>query len=192
VLAQLAAVALLASSPISLTMGPVRMAAQPGSTQDVVVYDTGRLPLDITMQLGEIQRDARGICRLIGPVRWAAASLDTFSLAPGHNRVVQVKVGDTASPGLHDLAIRAVAAVAHGGGSLQVNAALISQALVTFPGKVASNAPKPCLTVGAPEHSGLSVSIIGGAVGAVLAVAALAAWAVLRLGRRRHPFRLIR
>lgn len=185
---KLASLVLAGSVPFSLTLAPGKVTAQPGGQQHLRVFDTGKAPATVVMAFREIQRDARGICTITTqPATWARADPAAFTLAPGQNRLVTITIGHTASPSRHDLAIEATSVVTRGG-IIKLNAILVSQALVTFPGPVPKHQPAPCLAVTAPRHpaaAGLSVSLIGGAALAAVAVL-LAGWAFLLRTRHRQ------
>lgn len=185
---KLASLVLAGSVPFSLTLAPGKMTAQPGGQQHLRIFDTGKTPATVVMAFREIQRDATGICTITTqPVTWARADPAAFTLTPGKNKLVTITIAHTASPGRHDLAIEATSVVTHGG-NIKLNALLVSQALVTFPGPVLKHQPAPCLAVTAPRHqaaAALSVPLIGGA--ALAAVAALlAGWAFLLRARHRQ------
>jgi len=156
IVAKLAAAILLVSSPFTMTMGPVKLAAQPGGTPSVYVFNTGKkLPDRVVMQFREIERNAKGICYINPrPVTWASASPRAFIVPPRHYQEVRVRIADSGpKPGNHDLAIEAVALVSRTG-NIRLNVTFLTQTQVIFPGPVPKHRPKPCISLAPPKGAG--------------------------------------
>lgn len=188
-LVKLAAMAVIATSPFSLTLSPAKMAAMPGSVTAVTVWDSGKTTLPVTVNLAEIKRIGNACRKVPGNPAWAqVVGRAHFMLAPGKRRVVRVRVGDTGKAGAHDLAITATTALGHRGNVL-VDGAVAAQALVIFPGHVAPNAPKPCVSLSAPSGHGFSVATLLIAVAGTVAAIAMCALAYWRGFRHRGTHR---
>lgn len=175
-----------------LTISPAKSAAKISSTQTVTVYDQGTKPMTVTMSASEIVRNTSGKC-VVSPhdANWATIGPVHFTLQPGKHQVTTLHILAGASPGKHDLTAWATTPVgiAHNGSlTVQTNAALGSQFLVTVPGNVSLTAPKPCVSIAAPASPGgppLTL-LIGGSAGLLL-ILAMVVWALALRRRARRP-----
>jgi hypothetical protein len=171
-------------SRFSVTVSPAKAAALPGHSRTVTVWDTGKIPLAVSVSLDEITR-VRGTCRLTTAPAWATVAPATITLRPRQGHAARVAIAPHPPAGRHDVAVLFTTGLGRRG-AVRVRGAVAAQLAVYVPGKVA-HPVKPCVSLPPPDRPGSLPP--GAAAGLALAAgAALLAtwWAILN---RRHSRR---
>ena len=172
-------------SPFSETVSPAKAAARPGHSRMVTVWDTGKIPLAVSVSLDEIRR-IRGTCRFTAAPAWATVAPAAITLRPGQGHAARVRIAPHPPAGRHDVAVLFTTDLGRHG-AVRVRGAVAAQLAVYVPGKVA-HPVKPCFSLPPPDRPG-GLPPWTSAVLSLAAGAALLAmwWAILKRSHSRRP-----
>jgi hypothetical protein len=184
---------MISTAPPSLAISPpaFKQVVSAGDALQVVVFNTGKGPETITMNLAAVERTKTGACQVVPGRPWGdnAISPASFNLTAGQHRTVKLTLdapdaaqvkAHTAPVGMQDFALFAASAPAKSG-QVRLVDEVGAQFLGQYPGKTPQGAPKPCLTLAAaPTPGGFPWPLAGG-----LAAFAAALSGGLLLWRRR-------